>query len=358
MDSVVLTEEDGNGYEIPDLPHIGIVYDALNDTLDQVDRGVAGTESLTASQQYLVGALVANRPGYSVAGNEGFMANIGAGLKAAYEYVVKMFKSLWDFFFKRDVSQKTSDAKKEIDDLQTKLEVVQTGGKTEAETQEALHSMKAQVKEQAQSGFKIDGVDAEEWVEKQAKTSATHEEKKAAVKTLARELPKVNTRGKKRLQGVIERMIKTQQYLVSVIDVADKEARETLNENLMRVTDSMKLLRTNVHQSTEQLSRVKDVKDLTAVHNVMNGVIKEIDTFKNAAQAVQSVRGKMADKIKIVEQQLAEVAKGGGDTKATQAALDELRKIMNFLVKCGKCITNIIEDSVKLQKAFNGVFGL
>lgn len=111
MDTIDLNQLDDVDREVPDTPHVEIMFDALNDTL-------TGTEGmvLTEAQHYANGVLFANSS--RVSGNESFFGSIASGVKSAYDYIVKMFKSIWGFFFNRDGVEEAKEAKQEIE-LQT-----------------------------------------------------------------------------------------------------------------------------------------------------------------------------------------------------------------------------------------------
>lgn len=104
-------EELGGG--IPDVEHIDTVMDGIIDT-------VSGTEGLTHAQRYLAGALYASGAvSYSqYHGSEGVMDTIKGGLKKAWDYIVKMFKQIWGFFFKSKGKQEAADAKAAVKQLE------------------------------------------------------------------------------------------------------------------------------------------------------------------------------------------------------------------------------------------------
>jgi len=107
MDTIDLNQLDDVDREVPDTPHVEIMFDALNDTL-------TGTEGmvLTEAQHYANGVLFANSS--RVSGNESFFGSIASGVKSAYDYIVKMFKSIWGFFFNRDAAEEAKEAKQEV----------------------------------------------------------------------------------------------------------------------------------------------------------------------------------------------------------------------------------------------------
>jgi len=103
-------EHDDN---LPDSEHVGRVMDGVLDSL-------SGTESmtLTSNQIYLQGVLYAESNSIcSVSGNESFFGSIASGVKKGIDYIVKMFKSIFDFIF----GGRRRAQEKEVDDLLAKI---------------------------------------------------------------------------------------------------------------------------------------------------------------------------------------------------------------------------------------------
>lgn len=88
---------------LPDPEHFDTVMDGVLDS-------VSGNEGLSYAQHYLFSCLQSSGGISSRTGTEGFFSSIGSGLKAAWDYIVKMFKSVWNFFFG---SGEDSDKKKQ-----------------------------------------------------------------------------------------------------------------------------------------------------------------------------------------------------------------------------------------------------
>lgn len=88
-------KQDDDFDTVPEPEHLEFAFQALEDT-------VAGTESLTQAQQYMQSVLLSSGKvtrAQVVTGVEGFFSKIGDGLKAIWEYIQKMFKSIWNWFF-------------------------------------------------------------------------------------------------------------------------------------------------------------------------------------------------------------------------------------------------------------------
>lgn len=97
MEDVLLEEDFG----VAEPEHVEMMMDALADTMEQQ---VAGNESysLTSAQQYALSVLQSSGAVSRIAqvtGNEGFFSSIGDGVKKLWEYIQKIFKGIYDWFF-------------------------------------------------------------------------------------------------------------------------------------------------------------------------------------------------------------------------------------------------------------------
>lgn len=78
--------------------HIDIVFDGVSDTLSMVE----GTEGLSFAQQYLYGAMHAQGMVTQLReGNEAAMDAIKKTFGKAIAYLQKIFRGIWEFFFKK-----------------------------------------------------------------------------------------------------------------------------------------------------------------------------------------------------------------------------------------------------------------
>lgn len=107
--------------------HIEQMVDALVDT-------VGGTESyaLTGAQTYAIAVLQSSgmiSRQEAVAGNEGFMDSIADGAKKVWEYIQKIFKGIWNWFFgpKAKGTEAPKEAAKTVQDNTTQLKNLSSG---------------------------------------------------------------------------------------------------------------------------------------------------------------------------------------------------------------------------------------
>lgn len=105
---------------VPEPDHVEQIMDGFIDT-------VSGNEGFTKAQHYLEAVLFTNGiiSRRDIGGTEGILSKIGDGAKAAIEYIKKMFRAIWDFFFKSEkkelekkVDKALDDAYKSLDDME------------------------------------------------------------------------------------------------------------------------------------------------------------------------------------------------------------------------------------------------
>jgi len=136
--------------EVPEVSHVEAVMDGMLDSL-------SGNESLdlTQAQRYLAGVLEsADMVRWSVQGTEGFFSSIGDGLKAAWDYVMKMFKSVYDFFFGKKNKEDSDAAKSSVKDASSAIKEVESPEVTEQNAQAVLKQVEKKIDKLPESAKK------------------------------------------------------------------------------------------------------------------------------------------------------------------------------------------------------------
>lgn len=105
---------------VPEPEHVEQVMDGFIDT-------VSGNEGFTRAQHYLEGVLFSNGiiSQRQVGGTEGILSNIADGAKAGIEYIKKMFRAIWDFFFKSEKKELEKKVDKALDDAKKELDAME-----------------------------------------------------------------------------------------------------------------------------------------------------------------------------------------------------------------------------------------
>jgi len=355
MDEIILEEGAGEGYDVPDVPHVEIIFDALNDTLANVE----GTESLTQAQTYMQGVLSASgQVSARVAGNEGFFSSIGTGLNEAFEYVKKMFKSLWDFFFKRDAPKLAADTKKAITDGKAELAVFENGGSSEAEADKTLAKQISTLKA---LGHEADAnKSALDQILKEADEAhkGSFADKKKAILMIAHELPKLNKKAKKKLSEKVDQLINVMKVLKSTVDETDEGAADSTTVSPL-IKDMISALKSsNGDQSLlTKLEGVRDLSNVSQAKTVLDEMLKGIDHADKINSALKGHQSQIGAAIKAVEGAIASRKEAGKGSDNLNAELGALRGLMVLASKLSQCFKQLLSRMTSVQKAMGEVFG-
>ena len=340
--------DDGEGYAVNDRPHIEIMFDAIDDTVG----GVTGAEGfgLTEAQRYAEGVLIANGTlsARSVDGNESFFGTVATGAKAVYDYIVKMFKGLWGFFFNRDAPKLVEEAKKEVTEFKKELEQFGKGG--EEGNDEYIKIVKARLKE-------IDDAKAKEALDKidRAKTLA---EQNGVILMLGHELPKFNKDGQAAFAKAVARIVDKMKKLLAFHEEAKQKATAGAKEHGMFARDSISKMDPFIAVSKkfmEQLEDVKEMTDLNKAKSVAQDMIADLEEVKKAITSVNSQKGDLSKEITKYEGLLKDSNHENAEAKQL---LGQLRVILAYFSVIAHHIKTSVEDILTLKKATKRVFML
>jgi len=98
-----------DSFGLPDPEHVENAFQGMIDTIQ-------GTESLTSSQRYLHFCLGASGSVNlsTVMGNESFLGQVKDGLKKAWDYIVRMFKNIFNTVFRRNLESEGKALEEEV----------------------------------------------------------------------------------------------------------------------------------------------------------------------------------------------------------------------------------------------------
>jgi hypothetical protein len=345
-------QPDGDGFGLPDAPHVEIMFDALKDTAEQMD--VAGTESLslTAAQQYAQGVLMSAGifTGAQVTGTEGVFSAIGDGFKAVWDYISKTFKSIWDFFFNRDSAKDAEVAKEACTENAAELQAAVAGTQDEAAADKQLNAAAAA------------GVDGEE-IAKAKKGGLA--EKRKAVKEALKEMAKLNKKGQAALANVVANAVKAKKafMIMATSNGSDKEQKAAghLVGNTDFVDHSIDMAGAVTKfvardaQFLGKLEKATSITDPNAAIQFSKDCAANIvslkafsDEFKGKKAAIEKLLSSAEAKMK--------KAKDAKDKTELQKDIGALRVIVSLGVKVSKLIeanyTRVTEASTALNKVF------
>lgn len=351
--------EENEESSIPDIPHVEIMFDALEDTAN----GVTGTEGfgLTEAQRYAEGVLMASGSlrASSIDGNESFFSKIGGGIKATYDYIVKMFKSVWEFFFKRDVGKEVDAAVAEVKELAA--EVAAVGNSSDAKTVEDQFDKmrKASIAAAAES-------DKNAFIGRLKEAGLDLNAKKELVKEMATELPKVNKDAQNRFKLAAMAVIDAKTKYIGVVEKAegDEGTKFNLTEDLAKsIVGEAKAIVPKEQAVITALKGREEVKSKSDAEALAKLIVDNLNGVKTLAASFSKHSPQVSTKIKECQEFIAKSSKADPSdanyvAKHKNTELGMLRGILSFTTAIAQSMKKTISVQVDLQHRTNKVFGL
>jgi len=325
--------EEEQGYGLVDGPHIEIAFEALNDTMEQE---VTGVESLTQAQQYMHGVLSASGAltRAEVNGSEGFFSKIGDGLKKTWEYIKKMFKNIWGFFFKKKAPEQAKAAKNTLE-----------------AAKDALDLKGPEVKKQLVAAANASG-DAE------AKKAAEEADDVAGYRAAAMKLAKVKGKDRNVLATKVGNFLEVLKGGASLAESIKKET-ESANHPWTKAFGGG--VAESARYGVVLIRAVENIKDLEDL-NKAKDTIEKMHSYTGAVETLigkfSGLESQVQKAIDDVEKDLGK-AEGDANAKAgVQAELKELRTLMANAAKFTTFLQHVLDYMPQLSRAVLKVFGI
>lgn len=358
MNPIAIQPGDEEPGQLHDIPHGELMFDALDDTLN----GVAGAEGLGLSQAQVYAHAVLGANGMlkpSVAGNEGFFSSIGSAVKATYEYIVKMFKSIWGFFFSRDAAKEAKEAKEEVKEQQDKIAAI---GNATPEVVTACNKIVAKAKSQGSENV-ID-LDNDSLDDIKRKLEGGPSEQKAGVKELMDAMPKANkpaqAKFKKAAEGVVT-LNKKFDAMMATINVRPKgkaPLKPKAGSIGIAISQSIgaatRAYEPSVKQNIDNLIKFENIKDKAHATNILNGIKHDIEAGEKLANALKGHTSQLGSEIHNMETAL----KSGPLSEDDKNELEVLRQVLSMGTTVAQYLKRVVEAQKHLANTVGGVFGL
>ena len=365
MEPLAILENDDDDASIQDTPHVEIMFEALNDTIE----GVSGTEgfNLTEAQVYAQGVLMASGVLRSTAveGNEGFFSSIGSGAKSIYEYVVKMFKSVWGFFFNRDATKAAEEAKAEVKVEKQKIEVFERSSDPEAVAyaEKAMKYIQARVK-------KANGVVDEDTIDLdndtmediKRKLEGDSSQKKAGVVKLMDLMPKVNKNAQKKFKQKAEAVVNVNKAFVAMIDqISKRQPGESKVRSDSKAGALANKLATEtrayepiVTKNIANLIRHEEVKDKADAKRILDEITHDIEAGEKIAKNMKSHTSEISSEINAMEKLMS----AGPLTPEAKSDLDALRSVLSRGTTIAQYLKRVTDAQTAMARSVTAVFGV
>lgn len=332
--------------DIPDPEHVVSILEGVQDSLGEV----TGNEGLTSAQHYLGSVLVAN--GYirrNQVGQEGFFSKVGDGAKAAIAYIKKMFQNIYEFFFKRDAPKLAAEAKASVKEGQEVMKLIETGGSTEAETDEALRKLRSVTV--ALTHQPDVNKAALEQILKEADEAmkGSQADKKKVVLQIGRDLPKLNKRSqaaiKKRIDEIVRILNSTDKVIGILIQKSELPGASSSEKSLAA---TLKQNRHEVVSQRDKFQKASSEGTPSSLKDVYTNVSQTIEDTEKGHKALAGLKTEIENSIKSLE------SDNHAESKKSAAELKGLLSAVSSMVTCGK---EVINAAKALIKAGNRSFG-
>lgn len=324
QDDIVLDENDE--FVAPENSHIELVFQALGDTVN----AVAGTEGLTTAQLYFHGVL--NASGglsytQSIAGAEGFFADMKEGVAKALAYIKKMVKDIWGYFFKKQGPEEAKSVKTNI-----------------AETKATLANV-----EQVKSGLKsAAGSDSKELVESISKATSIGE-----LNTLSKDVGKKNSKAQQALVVKIAQLVESLEAEVKLADEVEAEAKKSGEAGYTAWAGGVKAGVSGTQSLVTTLKGIRDLEDLKAAESTLDTLKAHADVISKALDASGATESR-------VQGMIDTLSKLDGNSSASDEQKkqgDENLKALQLFVKSAARYSGLLKRTLSHMKSVNTAVG-
>jgi len=324
QDDIVIDENEE--FVAPETGHVELVFQALGDTVNNI----AGTEGLTTAQVYLHGVLGASGGlsyTQSIAGAEGFFANVKEGAQKAIEYIKKMFKSIWGFFFKKQGPEETKNVYKEL-----------------AENMAALKSV-----DEVKAGLKrAAGSDSKELVEHISKATSISE-----LNTVSKEVAKKNTKAQQGLVVKINQLVESLEGEVKLAEEVEAEAKKSGEASYTAWASGVKGGVSGAQSLITKLKGVRDLTDLKAAEDTLGDLKSHTQVIERALEAAGGTESR-------VQGMIDTLSKLDGNESASDEAKkqgDENLKALQLFMKSAARYSGLLKRTLSHMKSVNTATG-
>ena len=316
-------------YGVSDVSHVGMAFDALDASLDRIN-GIEGL-SLVPAQIYVYSILEADGTlsrTERVAGNESFFGAIGNGLQAVWEFIAKIFKGIWNFFFG---SSDDTIAKKEAAAV-TRVE-------SNAEDQKKRHQ---EIDDRLAKAKAEDKADDEEKAKKNAEKNAQYKKDEDEWKA------KVNKRREER-NGFVERTERTSQKLTAMADPAeDGKYRDTTFEDLHFQLHTV--LKAMEHVERDNAIRKSgNINDILTALQGHSDIKYYLGKLKDARVPLDRIKSTLSKAVNDLETRVKATKKNDPKFAKLKSDLTAGKEFLQSLVKLNEYLEAAIDDHVKFS---------
>lgn len=340
-----ITLDDNDEFVAPEGSHIELVFQALGDTVN----AVAGTEGLTTAQIYFHGVLNASGAlsyTQSIAGAEGFFANVKEGAAKAIEYIKKMFKSIWGFFFKKEGPDEAKAVKAAVTDKKAELENVDKvkSGLTSV----VLVMSKVPVVRGSTEPAAAAGSDSKDLVERISKATSIGE-----LNTLSKDVGKKNAKAQQALVVKINQLVESLEGEIKLADEVEAEAKKSGEAGYSAWASGVKSGVSGTQALVTALKGIRDLADLKAAESTLDAMKSHVDVISKALEASGGTESR-------VQGMIDTLSKLDGNSSASDEQKkegDANLKALQLFVKSAARYSGLLKRTLSHMKSVNTAVG-
>lgn len=329
QDDIVIDENEE--FVAPETSHVELVFQALGDTVNNI----AGAEGLTTAQLYLHGVLNASGGlSYteSIAGQEGFFANVKEGARKAIEYIKKMFKSIWGFFFKKQGPEEAKDVKKDITDKKADLESVE-------KVKAGLH--------------RAAGSDSKELVEHISKATSISE-----LNTLSKDVAKANSKAQQGLVIKINQLVESLEGEIKLAEEVETEAKKSGEASYTAWASGVKGGVSGTQSLVNSLKGIRDLADIKAAEGVLNDLKSHTEVIDRALAAASGTESRVQGMIDTLSKLDGNESASDEQKKQGDENLKALQLFMKSAARYSGLLKRTLSHMKSVTTATGKVFGV
>lgn len=362
MINVAEYEPDPATFELPDVPQVNVMMDALEDSIEQIGD-VEGTENLsfTKAQEYAQSILYSNGiiPFRAMCGMEegGVFSSIGSGIAGVWNWIKGIFKSIWNFFFSRDNKEEADKTKEEADANSKTASDAANGNQSDEDAKKQASKM---------AGIASEGGD--ETTAKALKEAKTPQEIKAAIKAALPKIAKLNAKGKQKIQNSIKLAVQAKNGFKKVVNDDSNKKYSAAQDKVAGTDHPVAHMMVDLESYIDKIL-IKDNTFIPILEKAMEcDTVQKVLTFNTSMKGNIDAMKQLGDDFNKRKGNIQTILDNTeGKMKSTKNAknkaelkkeVDTIRVLMNQAVKVSKLIQI---SNVRLRTVsddLNALFGL
>jgi hypothetical protein len=346
---------------LPEPEHLETVFQGAIDT-------VAGNEGLTYAQHYVHSCLQTSSIISSRTGTEGFFESVGNGLKAVWEYIKKMFSSIWSFFFGSGDDTAEKESKKAEDTIKKAEKAVAdvVHPPTVAKAEEIAHAATTAIVNTPAADVTHEVQKAQDEVKQiiakdlSKGSTSSDSEKRHAAAVIAKKMPVINQKKVTNLQARIRKLVDSSNEFYGAFTensheklFKGTELEQTYEHFMVGARDSA------VPGATEKVS-AKSRAMRTPEEGLV--VLQALEVLRKAYAAdiwlVNSRKSELSGSMKKLDEKIKGHEARGNNPEKLHAILERNKIWFDKMVKLSHQLKSGLEAITHFAKEITKIFGV